>query len=333
MPPRKQKQAASANASTSHTENIPSLPAPEGTMVLTKTGDEETHTPERSPAKRGPMTITEAQKQALMDNLQLEVTERARKLRAQYALQAQGLRARLEMRVNRIPQALRKRNIQDLLDEHADVAKPKPAAPLPAASSRPKAIQYAAPRASLKRTSEHFGADNKENADTQHEIPNPKKRTKTTTTAPANTKTARSKAPPSTILSPKSHNAHASKPKPLEKPSNFAARPASPVKPTVPFTTSSTPSSRPPSRAPSRQTKTAATKRAGTATGDRRDSQSSNNSAGTTIITKPGAKKAAPVRKAPTAKTTTATKRAPAVKKEPLASPPAATGRTLRRRP
>lgn len=83
----------------------------------------------------------------------MAVTERARKLRAQYALQAQGLRARLEMRVNRIPQALRKRNIQDLLDEHADNAKPKPAAPLPVgASSRPKAIQYNAPRASLKRT-------------------------------------------------------------------------------------------------------------------------------------------------------------------------------------
>lgn len=82
----------------------------------------------------------------------MSVTERARKLRAQYALQAQGLRARLEMRVNRIPQALRKRNIQDLLDEHADNAKPKPAAPLPAADIRAKAIEYPASRVSLKRT-------------------------------------------------------------------------------------------------------------------------------------------------------------------------------------
>jgi hypothetical protein len=41
-------------------------------MLPTKTGEEDTHTPERSPAKRGAMTITEAQKQALMDNLQLE---------------------------------------------------------------------------------------------------------------------------------------------------------------------------------------------------------------------------------------------------------------------
>jgi len=41
-------------------------------VLPTKTGEEDTHTPERSPAKRGAMTITEAQKQALMDNLQLE---------------------------------------------------------------------------------------------------------------------------------------------------------------------------------------------------------------------------------------------------------------------
>lgn len=71
MPPRKQKQTAFADASTSSNENMPSFPAPP-TMVLTRTGDEETHTPRRSPEKRGAATITEAQKQALMDNLQLE---------------------------------------------------------------------------------------------------------------------------------------------------------------------------------------------------------------------------------------------------------------------
>jgi hypothetical protein len=80
------------------------------------------------------------------------VTERARKLRAQYALQAQGLRTRLEMRVNRIPQALRKRNIQDLLDEYANNAKPKPAAPLAIMDSRQNAVVPSATRKSLKRT-------------------------------------------------------------------------------------------------------------------------------------------------------------------------------------
>lgn len=54
------------------------------------------------------------------------VTERARKLRAQYALQAQGLRARLEMRVNRIPQALRMTNIKQLVEKHSEQPKPEP---------------------------------------------------------------------------------------------------------------------------------------------------------------------------------------------------------------
>lgn len=71
MPPAKQKQTAIASAST-HNQNIPTLNPTESAMIPTKTGEEEKHTPERSPAKRGPMTITEAQKQALMDNLQLE---------------------------------------------------------------------------------------------------------------------------------------------------------------------------------------------------------------------------------------------------------------------
>jgi hypothetical protein len=165
MPPRKQKQIASASASTSSNENMTAV-------VPTKTGEEETHTPQRSPEKCSVFGITEAQKQALMDNLQLEgkmvhrasegcretgltstsVTERARKLRAQYALQAQGLRARLEMRVNRIPQALRKRNIQDLLDEYANNTKPKPAAPLAIMGSRQNDVAPDATKKSLKRT-------------------------------------------------------------------------------------------------------------------------------------------------------------------------------------
>ena len=71
MPPRKQKQTAFADASISSNDNIPSFPAPPS-MVLTNSGEEETNTPKRSPAKPGAMGITEAQKQALMDNLQLE---------------------------------------------------------------------------------------------------------------------------------------------------------------------------------------------------------------------------------------------------------------------
>lgn len=114
---------------------------------------EEATTPvrENGPDTSAPvLAITELQKQALMDNMQLEselrlsiservfgvtnalsVTERARKLRAQYALQAQALRSRLEMRVNRIPPSLRKVNMQELVDKHAQQAKPLPKAPSP----------------------------------------------------------------------------------------------------------------------------------------------------------------------------------------------------------
>ncbi|KAL8816828.1 MAG: hypothetical protein Q9191_008260, partial [Dirinaria sp. TL-2023a] len=80
-------------------------------------------TPTQSRAKK-PLIITEAQKQALIDNLQLEVTERARKLRAQYALQAQSLRARIELRTNRIPTSMRKANMGELYEKYQQAAKP-----------------------------------------------------------------------------------------------------------------------------------------------------------------------------------------------------------------
>jgi hypothetical protein len=48
------------------------------------------------------------------------VTERARKLRAQYNVQAQGLKTRIEIRVNRIPISMRKKNIGDLFDKHSN---------------------------------------------------------------------------------------------------------------------------------------------------------------------------------------------------------------------
>ncbi|KAI7525081.1 hypothetical protein KC331_g17740 [Hortaea werneckii] len=222
----------------------------------------EAQTPEQSPAKT--MTgITEAQKQALVDNLQLEITERARKLRAQYAMQAQGLRTRLEMRVNRIPQGLRKRNIQDLLDEHAQREKPQPAPPVPATNTEPAKASVvpskSSLRKSLKRQSDHIStADDKENAELPpNDLPNPKKRTKTATTS-ANTKpasrTASRKVPaPPGILSPRSHNSRTLPKSPIkptgEKESSKFLSPTKPPTTTV----SSGPGSRAPSRAQQQQ--------------------------------------------------------------------------------
>lgn len=58
------------------------------------------------------------------------VTERARKLRAQYADHAAHLKTRLESRVLRIPQGLRKRKMGDLLDEFTRKERPaEPPAP------------------------------------------------------------------------------------------------------------------------------------------------------------------------------------------------------------
>ncbi|GAB1214278.1 hypothetical protein ATERTT37_003440 [Aspergillus terreus] len=103
--------------------------------------DDEARTPTNSPPRKK-MRITRNQKQALIDNLQLEsmvsfITERARKLRAQYALQANDLRARIERRVNRIPVALRKANMGELLEKHQ--------AALRAAHGSPSPRKHASP--------------------------------------------------------------------------------------------------------------------------------------------------------------------------------------------
>ncbi|EAQ89298.1 hypothetical protein CHGG_05917 [Chaetomium globosum CBS 148.51] len=75
--------------------------------------------PNESPAKRQRVGITLAQKQALIDNLHLEITERARKLRANYNIHAQSLRTRIEIRVNRIPLSLRKLTMGELLERYS----------------------------------------------------------------------------------------------------------------------------------------------------------------------------------------------------------------------
>ncbi|KAI5369950.1 Putative borealin [Septoria linicola] len=276
-----------------------------------------THTPQRSPT-RASATITQVQKQALIDNLQLEITDRARKLRAQYALQSQGLRARLELRVNRIPQALRKRNIQELIDEHHAKSRPAPPPPVLVASKL-QVVQTAPPqpaRTTKRKSDEISVGDDKENIPSQaaQEIPNPKKRTKTNVAANSKAMRARN-AGPAGVLSPKSHNSRTlphSPIKPLEK--SAPPRPMSSAQSTIAK----------PTRAPSRQAK-----RPGTASDtEGRASEASNTSAGTTIITKTGGRKPATTAKKPaTVKGPSATRK-PAVAK----AEPAAATRTLRKR-
>lgn len=109
-----------------------------------KTDESPAASPERSPIKKRKLGISLAQKQALIDNLQLEsecelqvhvrasqltqgaVTERARRLRAQYNVQAQQLRSRVEMRVNRIPTTLRKLKMSELFERSLKPQQSKP---------------------------------------------------------------------------------------------------------------------------------------------------------------------------------------------------------------
>ncbi|KAK4127124.1 hypothetical protein N657DRAFT_566491 [Parathielavia appendiculata] len=84
--------------------------------------------PQESPSKRQRVGITLVQKQALLDNLQLEITERARKLRSNYNIHAQSLRTRIEIRVNRIPLSLRKLTMGELLERYSNESQEKPRA-------------------------------------------------------------------------------------------------------------------------------------------------------------------------------------------------------------
>jgi len=48
------------------------------------------------------------------------VTERARKLRVQYTMQARSLKQRIEMRINRVPKKLWGMKMGDLLAQHSN---------------------------------------------------------------------------------------------------------------------------------------------------------------------------------------------------------------------
>lgn len=124
------------NMSSAAQDDIDDLPSHQQTVTI----QSPSKTPASSPRKKA-VGITQGQKQALIDNLQLEgdtyclcvilkkatdygsVTERARKLRAQYALQAQSLHTRIELRINRIPKSLRSANMGELVAKHLEKTK------------------------------------------------------------------------------------------------------------------------------------------------------------------------------------------------------------------
>lgn len=218
-------------------------------------------TPTGSPARKK-MKIMQSQKQALIDNLQLEITERARGLRAHYALQRADLRARIERRINRIPMALRKVNMGELLERHSLPAPPKainstnaphaavaaippsklqerslpsvlrsPTTKLPTPLRLTQQPLSSTPRGKKRKTSEIVIAADKE-SEAEHGAAeednlavhkNPK-RAKTAAGARNISRTNK----PGNVLSPKSHNSRTLPQSPLK---DYKTGPSSPLKP------------------------------------------------------------------------------------------------------
>ncbi|KAI1187173.1 Borealin N terminal-domain-containing protein [Nemania serpens] len=215
--------------------------APVGPRKRRSESSPGTSSPQRSPIKKRKLGITLAQKQALIENLQLEITERARRLRAQYNIQAQQLRSRVEMRVNRIPRALRNLKMSDLPTRPGNSQQPRPEAryqyvakppPVPAkdgTSPKPKPIPRkplptASPARGHKRLSNEISGADKENQ--SEAIDNPKKRLRAVI--------AQIKPPVTTsqVLSPTSSNTRViPRDRPASPSKPMISRPASPVKP------------------------------------------------------------------------------------------------------
>ena len=211
------------------------------------------------------------------------------------------------MRINRIPSSMRNRKMQDLLDEHAEKANPKPAPPLPAREQQPV---IGSARKQLKRQrcvetttwtiddvlltrdlSDQISttSEDQEN-ESQDLLPNPKKRARpNTSTTTANTKAIRAASSrKEAMLSPKSHNSQPVPRSPLRFVEKSSACPTSPTKPLR-----APPAKSAPTRKPSRQQ--LQSKKNGSANvqeeaeGEGRSSDASTTSAGTTVVRKEGA--------------------------------------------
>ncbi|EFQ28734.1 hypothetical protein CGRA01v4_10143 [Colletotrichum graminicola] len=178
-----------------------------------------------SPSKRQRLGISLEQKQAIIDNLQLEITDRARRLRAQYNQQAQTLRSRIQMRVNRVPRSMLKMTMADLVaraveqQKRVEAASRPPPVPEKDFALRTSPYKLAPPARPTKRLSDAMAGGDKEN----EQILNPKKKHRA---APAPLSSSQ-------ILSPTSSNTRSlARERPLSSPSKSSqiARPTSPTK-------------------------------------------------------------------------------------------------------
>lgn len=63
------------------------------------------------------MTLTQSQRDALIRNLEVEMDNRIRRLRAQHHLAAKALRAKIEMRINRVPKRLWNKTLAEIAQQ------------------------------------------------------------------------------------------------------------------------------------------------------------------------------------------------------------------------
>ncbi|KAK3363040.1 Borealin N terminal-domain-containing protein [Lasiosphaeria hispida] len=191
MPPvRGKKRKSTMSIDEQNTRDIASQKVP------TKNGPPSAR---ESPLKKRKTDITIAQKEALIENLQLEIAERARKLRATYNIHAQSLRTRIEIRVNRIPLSLRKARMGDLLNKYTAEQQQQKTGPSTNANRGPPVPEkdpiagrpiFSRPPASFqppltrqpKRMSHDISGGDKENEVSSIEIPKKKARGNPATT-------------------------------------------------------------------------------------------------------------------------------------------------------
>ncbi|KAF8540910.1 hypothetical protein BDD12DRAFT_909075 [Trichophaea hybrida] len=111
-PSLRRKKGISPSATTSPVALIDS---PQQSMFSHPPPGESVQAP-KSPFRRvNDGRITKIGKQTLLENLELELNERTRKLRSQYTQQSHALKQRIEMRINRIPKKFWKITMADLL--------------------------------------------------------------------------------------------------------------------------------------------------------------------------------------------------------------------------
>ncbi|GKU00604.1 nbl1 borealin protein [Fusarium langsethiae] len=226
MAPTRPRTRSSGQGSPSFSKNAAAE------LVPLRSGSPTAHPP--SPIKkRTAGTITMQQKQAMIDNLQLEITERARRLRAQYNYMATTARSRIEMRLNRIPMSMRNVKMGDLLQKYMDQERQR-AARSAAIRKPPTTARITSPVKQAQHGAHNFKSSTRINkrmsdaisGDKENEIEHNENAKKKVRGVPNGDV---SQIRPALVLSPTSSNSRMTN-RPVSPIKSGIARPASPLK-------------------------------------------------------------------------------------------------------